>query len=146
MVGAHPGGGSFQGAALRRRDRAQRGVQLILRDLQCTDAGGLKAIEAARELEHGCVTPSAHIGHDVGDALFDQRVSLRRPMQHALELGIEVSRAGAELAHGDTHGVRPTAAANASIRPRSASRLSFNDAWFTTRRAEIGMMVSTSIR
>src|SRR5205823_4490976 len=81
------------------------------------------------------------------DPRFDRIVGLGRPVQHALELGFEVGRACREAPDVDgRHAATPMADANASIKPRIASRLSLSAAWLTTSREEICMISSTSTR
>ena len=69
-----------------------------LRQLQRCHAVHLQSVEARRVLQHGRIAALLHIGQDVGHALLDGRVRVRRPMQAlrkiVFEVGVKRGQAG----------------------------------------------------
>src|SRR5206468_975621 len=143
---AHAARRSVEGTALRWRDRVERGLQLALRNLQRRDRRCREAIEALRVFEHRRISARANVAQDRIDAFLDREIGLRRPVQHALQLALEIGRRRRELGDVHCHAAAPIAAAKASMMRRMASRLSLSAAWLTTKRAEICMISSTSTR
>src|SRR5262249_20757516 len=97
-------------------------------------------VEALCVLEQRHVAARSHAVQDLGHARLDRGIGLGRPVAHALELGFELWRGGVEAAD---HAMAPS---KASIKARSASRLSLSAAGLTTSRAEMSMIVSTSTK
>jgi hypothetical protein len=89
VVLAHARGGSAAGLALGLGNGVVGGLEFGLRQLQRRHVGSRKAVEAGGVLQHGGVAALLHIGQDVGHALFDGGVLLRRPVQARCEFSIK---------------------------------------------------------
>jgi hypothetical protein len=93
VVAAH---GAPPTPALRARLRqaVEGGFQLLLGQLQRRHGIGLQAVKACRVLQHGGVAALLHIGQDVGHALLDGRIRVRRPMQTLRKIMLELGISG----------------------------------------------------
>ena len=140
---------AFERAALRRRDRAERRLQLGRADLERGDRIGFEAVEAPRVLEHRGVAAGPHVVEDRGDALLDRPVGLGRPVRAGARARRRSRRRRSRV--GGSRAPSPLAASaddGADGVDDAADRRvpSFSAAWLTISRAEIGMICSTSTR
>ena len=122
VVAAHPLGGLGQGFRLLRGQAVEGGPQLLARQLQRAERRGVQVVEAGGVRQHGGIAAGAHVGQDLGDARLDRGIGLGGPVQHALELRVEVGVGGDEgaklkgWAHGGAPGRRRGRSVGRSIR------------------------------
>ena len=137
-----------QRLALRLSEPGERGLHLGAADLQRGHPLVPARGRSAGVLQHRGVAAPPHVGQDLGHDPLDALVLRRsRTPAAAAELRLEIGAAGIEqikLQHPPLPVLprRRTRPAWAG----SASRLSLSAAWFTTRRALIGMISSTATR
>src|SRR5690606_13190893 len=144
------------GCLLERFPPSRRdGVERVLEDgrieTQRRGVGDPEPVEAPRELEQRLVAAPAHVRDDPLHRAHDAGILLRLPRQQPGKPRLEAGLGRIQAVDGRgaaRHGVASWAAArsNAAISGAIAACRILSAAWFTIRRAEIGMISSTSTR
>src|SRR5690606_21094890 len=129
-------------------------------DLERGKRGCLDAVEAAGVFQHRGIAVAAHGLDDGGNRRIDLRILRGFERDQALEARFEVRIGGAQP-RDSAHRACPArlrrrslartsagaaACSNASINGCTSACLSLSAAWFTTRRAEMGMISSPATR